>query len=37
MAAIIYSILFGLWHYPVGQSIMQVLMTSILGGIYGSN
>lgn len=34
-AVVISSILFGLSHYPVGQSIMQVLMTSILGLIYG--
>lgn len=35
MVVIISSILFGIWHYPVGQRLMQVLMTSILGGIYG--
>lgn len=34
-AVIISSILFGLWHYSASHNLMQVLMTSILGGIYG--
>jgi len=34
-AVVISSILFGLWHYPNGQNIMQVLMVSGLGLIYG--
>jgi len=29
------SILFGLWHYPNGRNIMQVIMTTIIGLIYG--
>ena len=29
------SILFGLWHYPNGQNIMQVLMVTALGLMYG--
>jgi membrane protease YdiL (CAAX protease family) len=32
---VISSILFGLWHYPVGQNILQVLMVTVLGLIYG--
>lgn len=35
IAVIISSILFGVWHYSISHNIMQVLMTSILGGIYG--
>lgn len=34
-AVIFSSILFGLFHYSNGQNIMQVIMTSILGLIYG--
>lgn len=34
-AAVLSSILFGLWYYPNGQDIMQVVMTTILGLIYG--
>lgn len=34
-AVVISSILFGLWHYPIGQNIMQVIMTAGIGLIYG--
>jgi uncharacterized protein len=34
-AVIISSILFGLWHYPIGQNILQVIMVTGLGLIYG--
>ncbi|WP_410511516.1 type II CAAX endopeptidase family protein [Paenibacillus sp. BR2-3] len=34
-AVIFSSILFGLSHYPNGHNIMQVIMTSVLGLIYG--
>jgi len=34
-AVVTSSILFGLWHYPNGQNIMQVLMVTALGLIYG--
>ncbi|MGB4660373.1 MAG: type II CAAX endopeptidase family protein [Mobilitalea sp.] len=29
------SVLFGLWHYPNGRNIMQVIMTTVIGLIYG--
>jgi membrane protease YdiL (CAAX protease family) len=29
------ALLFGLWHYPNGRNIMQVIMTTIIGLIYG--
>ena len=32
---VISSVLFGIWHYPIGQNILQVLVTAILGLIYG--
>lgn len=35
LVVIISSVLFGLWHYPLGQNILQVLMTSIIGLILG--
>jgi uncharacterized protein len=35
MTVIISSIMFGVWHYPVGHNILQVIMTSIIGFIYG--
>lgn len=34
-AVIISSIIFGIWHYPIGQNIMQVIMASLLGSLYG--
>lgn len=34
-SVILSSILFGLWHYPSGQDILQVLMVTGLGLIYG--
>ena len=34
-AVVVSSILFGLWHYPNGQNIMQVLVTCCLGLLYG--
>lgn len=33
-AAFISSIIFGIWHYPVGQSIDQVINATIIGLIY---
>lgn len=33
-AVVLSSVLFGLWHYPVGRNIMQVLMTSVIGAVY---
>lgn len=35
LAVILSSLMFGLWHYPNGFNIMKVLITSILGLIYG--
>jgi membrane protease YdiL (CAAX protease family) len=35
LTVVISSVLFGLWHYPNGQNIIQVLMVSGLGLIYG--
>lgn len=35
LTVVISSILFGLWHYPNGQNIMQVIVVSGLGLIYG--
>jgi uncharacterized protein len=35
LAVVTSSILFGLWHFPNGQNIMQVLMVSGLGLLYG--
>lgn len=32
--AFISSIIFGIWHYPVGQSIGQVINATIIGLIY---
>lgn len=29
------SLLFGFWHYPHGQNILQVIATTVLGLIYG--
>ena len=34
-AVILSSVAFGLWHYPGGHNIMQVIMTSIIGLIFG--
>jgi uncharacterized protein len=34
-AVVFSSILFGLWHFPNGQNILQVIMTTGLGMIYG--
>lgn len=33
-AVFIPSIVFGIWHFPVGQSIDQVIGTTIIGLIY---
>lgn len=34
-AVILSSVMFGLWHYPNGHNIMQVIATSIIGLIFG--
>ena len=34
-AVVISSVLFGLWHYPNGHNILQVIMTTLLGLLYG--
>lgn len=33
--AVLSSVLFGLWHYPIGQDFLQVLITALLGLFYG--
>ncbi len=34
-AVIISSVFFGLWHYPIGQNFLQVIVTALLGFLYG--
>lgn len=34
-AVIISSVLFGVWHFPVGQDFLQVLLTTLIGMTYG--
>lgn len=34
-AVIISSIVFGLWHYPHSQNILQVIVTTMMGLLYG--
>lgn len=34
-AIVISSIFFGLWHYPIGQDFLQVIVTALLGLLYG--
>lgn len=34
-AVVLSSLLFGLWHYPIGQNVLQVLATAGLGMLYG--
>ncbi len=34
-AVVLSSILFGVWHYPIGQDILQVLVVTCIGLIYG--
>jgi membrane protease YdiL (CAAX protease family) len=34
-AVVLSSILFGVWHYPIGQNILQVLVVTCIGLIYG--
>jgi membrane protease YdiL (CAAX protease family) len=35
LAIILSSILFGLWHYPHGRDIFQVIGTTLIGMVYG--
>lgn len=35
-AMVVSAIIFGLWHYPIGQSIGQVITTFLLGLIFGA-
>lgn len=35
-AVVISAVLFGLWHFPNGHSIVQVLMTTLIGLMFGS-
>ena len=35
IAVILSSVVFGLWHYPGGQDIMQVIITFVIGLIFG--
>lgn len=35
-AVVIAALLFGLWHYPLGQNVGQVITAFIIGGIYGT-
>lgn len=34
-SVIVPGLLFGLWHYPGGQNVMQVGVTAVLGCLYG--
>jgi len=34
-AVIFSSLLFGLWHFPNGHDVLQVIMTTLLGLLYG--
>lgn len=34
-AVVISSVMFGLFHYPVGRNILQVLVTTVIGLIFG--
>lgn len=35
-AMLLAALLFGLWHYPLGQNIGQVITTFIIGAIFGA-
>ena len=36
LAVVVSSVLFGLWHYPGGQDVLQVIMTAAIGAIYAT-
>jgi membrane protease YdiL (CAAX protease family) len=33
---VVSSVLFGLWHYPGGQDVLQVLVTALIGALYAT-
>lgn len=35
-AIVVSSVLFGLWHFPGGQDVLQVFMTALIGAIYAT-
>lgn len=35
-AIVVSSVLFGLWHFPGGQDVLQVLVTALIGAIYAT-
>lgn len=34
-AVVISSLMFGIWHFPNGQDFLQVIVTALIGAIYG--
>lgn len=34
-AVVMSALMFGIWHFPNGQDFLQVILTALIGAIYG--